>query len=131
VSKFGVRGLFYSLRDRATHAIRINLVAPWIIDTPMTRAPEFVNSEAATLSKYTGFAPMERVLDAVLRFCSDERLHGRAAGIFPLANEDLGDDLEGSFGGTVVHKHMSVVAQMIVKGMAADAQGDGAHGKTT
>jgi 5'-hydroxyaverantin dehydrogenase len=97
----------------------------------MTRAPEFVNSEAATLSKYTGFAPMERVLDAVLRFCSDERLHGRAAGIFPLANEDLGDDLEGSFGGTVVHKHMSVVAQMIVKGMAADAQGDGAHGNTT
>jgi 5'-hydroxyaverantin dehydrogenase len=121
MSKFGVRGLFYSIRDRATRAtpaVRVNLIAPWYIDTAMTGTPEFRNGEAAAMLHYTGFAPMERVVDAVVRFSADERLQGRAAGIFPLANEDLGDDLEGAFAGVVLQKHMGLVRQMVVKGMA-------------
>lgn len=121
LSKFGVRGLFYGIRDRATRSsppIRVNLVAPWYIETAMTQHPEFLQSEAGLLLSIMGFAPMDRVVDAVLRFSADESLHGRAAGIFPLANEDLRDDLEGSYSGQVLQKHMSDVMQKVVKGMA-------------
>lgn len=118
MSKFGVRGLFYSIRDhatRATPAVRVNLVAPWFIKTAMN---DTLHEDTAALVKIVGFAPLERVTDAVMRFSADERLHGRAAGIFAMASEDLGDDLEGAFAGLVVQKHMSWVRQMVVKHMA-------------
>lgn len=121
MSKFGVRGLFYGIRDRANRAVppvRVNLIAPWYIDTAMTRDPVFLQSEAGVLLQIMGFAPMERVVDAAMRFCADDRLHGRAAGIFPVANEDLGDDLEGAYSGAVLQKHMHVVMQQVVKAMA-------------
>jgi 5'-hydroxyaverantin dehydrogenase len=121
MSKFGIRGLFYGIRDRAsreTPAVRVNLVAPWYIKTAMTQASEFLASEAGLLLNVMGFAPMERVLSAVLQFCADERLHGRAAGIFPLANEDLGDDLEGAYSGKVLQKHMKDVMIKVTKAMA-------------
>jgi hypothetical protein len=70
----------------------------------MTTAPEFIASEAGTLLSLLGFAPMERVVSAVMQLCADEKLHGRAAGIFPLSNEDLGDDLEGAYSGMVLQK---------------------------
>jgi len=122
ISKFGVRGLFYGIRDRATRetpAVRVNLVAPWYIETAMTKTEEFLSSEAGLLLSVMGFAPMDRVITAVLQFAADERLHGRAAGIFPLANEDLGDDLEGAYGGMVVQKHMRDVAIKVAKAMTA------------
>lgn len=111
-SKFGVRGLFHGIRDRAARespAVRVNLVAPWYIDTAMTQQEGFQASEAGLLLNVMGFAPMERVTDAVLRFAADQKLLGRAAGIFPSANEDLGDDFTGAFGGDVLRKHMGVV----------------------
>ena len=121
MSKFGVRGLFYGIRDRAvreTPAIRVNLVAPWYIETAMTKTEEFLASEAGLLLNIMGFAPMDRVISAVLKFAADERLHGRAAGIFPLANEDLGDDLEGAYSGKVLQKHMKDVMVKVTKAMA-------------
>lgn len=121
MSKFGVRGLFYGIRDRALRTsprVRVNLVAPWYIETAMTRDPAFVQSEANALLSIIGFAPMERVVDAVLRFSSQASVHGRAAGIFPLANEDLGDDLEGAYSGKVLGKHMTDVMQKVVKAMS-------------
>ena len=54
----------------------------------------------------------------MLRFCADEKLHGRAAGEFPRANEDLGDDFEGAFSGLVLQEHMKDVMGMVVKAMA-------------
>lgn len=125
-SKFGVRGLFYSIRDRAareTIPVRVNLVAPWFIETAMTMSEDFKNSEAGILLGAMGFAPMDRVVAAVLQFAADERLHGRAAGIFPIANEDLGDDLEGAYSGFVLQKHMKDVMVKVVQMMqAAEAQ---------
>lgn len=121
MSKFGVRGLFYGIRDRAMRCsppVRVNLVAPWYIETAMTRDPEFLASEAGVLLNVMGFAPMDRVVDAVLRFSADGNLYGRAAGIFPASNEDLGDDLEGLFSGNVLQKHMSDVMQKVIKAMA-------------
>jgi 5'-hydroxyaverantin dehydrogenase len=122
MSKFGVRGLFYGIRDRATRetpAVRVNLVAPWYIETAMTKASEFLNSEAGMLLNVVGFAPMDRVLSAVLQFCTDGRLHGRAAGIFPATNEDLGDDFEGAYAGIVLQKHMKEIIVKVTKAITA------------
>lgn len=124
MSKFGVRGLFYSIRDRALQqspVVRVNLVAPWFIETAMTTTPEFLASEAGMLLNVMGYAPMDRVVSAVLQFCANEKLHGRAAGVFPVSNEDLGDDLEGSYSGQVLQKHMADVMVKVVQAMA-DAQ---------
>lgn len=124
MSKFGVRGLFYGIRDRATRetpVVRVNLVAPCFIDTAMTRMSEFVDSEAGGMAKMMGFVPMENVTAAVLQFAADERLHGRAAGLFPNGSEDLGDDLEGGFGGPVVQKHFVPIFADIVKAMTVMA----------
>lgn len=121
MSKFGVRGLFYGIRDRAARCsppIRVNLVAPWYIETAMTQTTEFLQSEAGLLLNVMGYAPMDRVVDAVLRFSADGKLHGRAAGVFPVANEDLGDDLDGSFGGNVLSTHMSYIMVKVVEYMA-------------
>ncbi|KAF1828314.1 NAD(P)-binding protein, partial [Decorospora gaudefroyi] len=103
-SKFGIRGLFYSIRDRATQScIRVNLVAPWFVNTAATQQPGFVHDNGAVLD-IVGFASVDRVVDAVMRFGGDQALHGRAAGIFPRGDEDVGDDLEGAYGGLVVAK---------------------------
>ncbi|KAF2845548.1 NAD(P)-binding protein [Plenodomus tracheiphilus IPT5] len=120
-SKFCVRGLFYGIRDRAVRSsppVRVNLVAPWYIDTAMTQTPEFLQSEASLLLNVMGYVPMERVVDPVLRFCVDDKLHGRAAGIFPACDEDIGDDLEGGYGGKVLSKHMADVMVKAVSYMA-------------
>ncbi|KAH7408762.1 hypothetical protein DE146DRAFT_388087 [Phaeosphaeria sp. MPI-PUGE-AT-0046c] len=124
MSKFGVRGLFYGIRDRATREtppVRVNLVAPCFIDTAMTRRTEFVESEAGGMAKIMGFVPMENVTTAIMQFAADQRLHGRAAGLFPNASEDLGDDIEGAFGGPVLQKHMSGILADLVKAMTAMA----------
>jgi 5'-hydroxyaverantin dehydrogenase len=130
MSKFGVRGLFYGIRDRAsreTPAVRVNLVAPWYIETAMTKDETFRSSEAGLLMKIIGFAPIERVVAAVLQFAANQQLHGRAAGVFPMANEDLGYDLEGMFGGRVTQKHMKDVMVKVAMAMAEQekASGDG------
>lgn len=121
MSKFGVRGLFYSIRDRATRCVppvRVNLLAPWYIETAMTRRPEFLRSEAGALLQMMGFAPMESVVKVVMRFTADERLGGRAAGVFPLGIEDLGDDLEGGYAGKALQPHMADIMQKVAKKMA-------------
>jgi 5'-hydroxyaverantin dehydrogenase len=128
MSKFGVRGLFYGIRDRASRespAVRINLVAPWYIETAMTADETFRSSEAGLLMQIIGFAPIERVVAAVLQFAANDQLHGRAAGVFPMANEDLEDDLEGMFGGRVVQKHMKDVMVKVAKAMAEQEKARG------
>ncbi|KAI8941965.1 hypothetical protein NX059_000075 [Plenodomus lindquistii] len=76
-SKFGVRGLFYGIRDRGIRCsppVRINLVAPWYIKTAMTLTANFMTSEAGLLLDVMGFVPMDRVVDAVERFSVDQSL---------------------------------------------------------
>ncbi|CAO2651361.1 Nn.00g039310.m01.CDS01 [Neocucurbitaria sp. VM-36] len=127
MSKFGVRGLFYGIRDRAAQCVppvRVNLIAPWFIETDMTRNPDFLQSEAGGVLQIMGFVPMNGVVDTILRFAADERLNGRAAGIFPLASEDLGDDLEGGYAGKVLTPHMDGIMQKVLKAMA-EMQGQG------
>ena len=102
MSKFGVRGLFYGIRDRAAAAsppVRLNLVAPWFIPTAMTAQEEFMASEAGAMMKAMGTAQLDGVVRAVAHFSAHEDAHGRAAGVFPRGVYDLGDDLEGGFAG--------------------------------
>lgn len=123
ISKFGIRGLFHSIRDRATReGVRVNLVAPWYVETAMTTRPEFLNSESGALLKYTGYAPMGRLVDAVMRFSADENLYGRAAGIFLAGNEDLGDDLDGAYSGIVLQKHIGEAMKMVVKAITEESE---------
>ncbi|KAI4935936.1 hypothetical protein J4E85_001263 [Alternaria conjuncta] len=117
MSKFGVRGLLYSLRERAMHSsIRINLVAPWYVDTGIAKQPDFVEDNGAVLN-IIGFVSMDRVVDAVVRFASVQELCGRSVGIFPKGSEDLLDDLEGGYGGAIVSKHMREVQAVVVQEM--------------
>ncbi|KAI4692528.1 hypothetical protein J4E81_006943 [Alternaria sp. BMP 2799] len=122
MSKFGVRGLLYSLRERAMHSsIRINLVAPWYVDTGIAKQPDFVEDNGAVLN-ITGFVSMDRVVDAVVRFASVQELCGRSVGIFPKGSEDLLDDLEGGYGGAIVSKHMREVQAVVVQEMQKQMQ---------
>lgn len=120
MSKFGVRGLFYGIRDRAsreTPAVRVNLVAPWFIETAMTKEETIRSGEVGMLLDIAGFAPMDHVEAAVLHFAANQQLHGRAVGVFPSGNEDLEDDLEGMFSGIVLQRFMK---DIMVKVAAAE-----------
>jgi 5'-hydroxyaverantin dehydrogenase len=102
-------------------SVRINLVAPWYVDTGITKQADFIADNGAVLNM-VGYAPMERVVDAMLRFAVQQELNGRAVGIFPRGNEDIGDDLEGGFGGLVLQKHLTEIA-LLVRNAAAKALG--------
>ncbi|KAI4956525.1 hypothetical protein J4E91_000737 [Alternaria rosae] len=122
MSKFGVRGLLYSLRERAMHSsIRINLVAPWYVDTGIAKQADFVEDNGAVLN-IVGFVSMDRVVDAVMRLASVQELCGRSVGIFPKGSEDILDDLEGGYGGAIVGKHMREVQAVVVQEMQKQMQ---------
>jgi 5'-hydroxyaverantin dehydrogenase len=124
MSKFGVRGLFYGIRDRAMRSsVRINLVAPTFVDTALTRQPH-VRAADGAMTSLVGYVPMERVVDAVVRLAVEQEVSGRAAGIFPWVSEDLGDDLEGAYGGMAMGRNMRQVVLMAREAMAKAEGGD-------
>ncbi|KIW25290.1 uncharacterized protein PV07_08482 [Cladophialophora immunda] len=101
-SKFGTRGLFRALRRRIRDemGVRVNLVAPWAIKTPMT-APilEALQGMGIEDGKGITFASKETCAQAVGRIALDETLHGRAFAIMPEGAFDIKDDIEGGYGG--------------------------------
>ncbi|OAP53779.1 hypothetical protein AYL99_12022 [Fonsecaea erecta] len=101
-SKFGTRGLFRALRRRVRDemGVRVNLVAPWAIKTPMT-APivEALQGMGIEDGKGITFASKETCAQAVGRIALDETLHGRAFAIMPEGAFDIKDDIEGGYGG--------------------------------
>ena len=101
-SKWGVRGLFRSLLDDQTSAtcpVRVNLLAPYFVATPLTA------HVAAKLQKMgVKLAEIDDVRDAGLRFIDDKSIHGRAVGIWEGGPVDLADDLGGDFGSRVVRR---------------------------
>lgn len=72
-SKFGVRGIFRNIRPLfADRGMRVNLIAPWIIDTPLVVA-------WLAMFKAVG-APVgdiEQVYTAALRFADDPAINGK------------------------------------------------------
>jgi 5'-hydroxyaverantin dehydrogenase len=105
-AKFGVRGLWRSLRGGVSglspqHNIRVNLIAPWFVKTPMTSA---IASKIDELGYE--WATVEGVVDGVVRCAADAGIKGRAIAILPGGNVDLGDDTEGGEGGEALKKVM-------------------------
>jgi 5'-hydroxyaverantin dehydrogenase len=99
-SKWGVRGLFRSLLDdrkAASCTVRINLLAPYFVSTPLT-----AHLLPGLLKMGIKMADLGDVTEAALRLVSDKSIHGRAVGIWQGGPVDLGDDLGGAFGSQVI-----------------------------
>ncbi|KAJ9614487.1 hypothetical protein H2200_002624 [Cladophialophora chaetospira] len=103
-SKFGTRGLFRALRRRTAKelspGVRVNLIAPWAVKTPMTE-PLLKLMEGMGIQEGKGitFATTKTCAEAVGRCAVDETIHGRAFAIMPEGAFDLKDDIEGGYGG--------------------------------
>lgn len=106
-SKFGLRGLFRSIRDRAAAelGIRCNLIAPWAIKTPMT-APivKMLEQFGIQEGKGVSFAPLDGPAEAAVMFAVDESLVGRAIATMPEGNIDLGDDSKGQWAEPILNE---------------------------
>ncbi|KAM0720747.1 hypothetical protein Q7P37_004884 [Cladosporium fusiforme] len=99
-SKWGVRGLFRSLLDDAQATscpVRVNLIAPYFVATPLTQA--FVPYMQELGIK---LADLRDVEAAALRLICDSSVHGRAVGVWQGGPRDLGDDLGGGFGSVAI-----------------------------
>ncbi|KAJ0419716.1 hypothetical protein BJY00DRAFT_313862 [Aspergillus carlsbadensis] len=80
ISKWGARALMRNLRRTAwKEGIRVNLVAPWYVRTPIL--PEAVQRYLD--GKGVGFALVEDACKAMLRIASDHDINGRCFGIVP------------------------------------------------
>lgn len=74
ISKFGVRALMRNLRWTSWHdSIRVNVVAPWVINTPIL--PE---GAAAYIESQGGeFALAEDAAKVMLKIASDREVNGK------------------------------------------------------
>ena len=78
VSKHGVLGLFRTIRASSwVHGIRVNLVCPYFIDTPI------VPPGARTLLAGGAMGKIEDVVDAATRFTADIQIVGRSLYVGP------------------------------------------------
>ncbi|KAJ9655043.1 hypothetical protein H2198_005983 [Neophaeococcomyces mojaviensis] len=103
VSKYGIRGLFRSIRSQA-HRVnaRVNNLLPGYILTPLTKKVHQINDPNEP-SKATGYklpwASIDYVVDACGRCAVDDSVDGRALGIFPSGVVDIEEDVETGYGG--------------------------------
>ncbi|KAG7009329.1 5'-hydroxyaverantin dehydrogenase [Physcia stellaris] len=101
-SKWAVRGLFRSIRSKMEDlSYRVNLIAPWVMDTPMSK-------DFATVCRDNGIpvGNAQDVADAVIRCAADESIYGRALAIAPVKTFDLRDDIEGLNAGIVMKEFL-------------------------
>ncbi|KAK2763780.1 hypothetical protein FQN54_009397 [Arachnomyces sp. PD_36] len=108
MSKFSLRGLMRSLRRTSgANGIRVNIIAPWFIGTPIM--PEGVREtlQASGLD----FALVEDAAAAALRIAADKTVHGRSLGIVPRKISETGymdlkqdDHEEGTLWGYFQHE---------------------------
>lgn len=109
-SKFGVRGLLRGLRKQAAGlGVRLNLVAPFYADTPMT-------TEAVPVLKGIGIpvVTIDQVVSAVSILATDEDAWGRSLFVMPDGLSDGGDDSQGlqsgkSFSTQALGEHWAVL----------------------
>ncbi|CAH0057282.1 unnamed protein product [Clonostachys solani] len=86
-SKWGVRGFLRSYRrDLHNENIRVNLVAPWYVRTPILSdaTVEFLQS------KGVNFATMDDAASTMLRIAAMKEVNGRSFGIVPKEMASLG-----------------------------------------
>ncbi|KAL4875692.1 hypothetical protein BJY04DRAFT_201388 [Aspergillus karnatakaensis] len=101
-SKFGSRGLFRAIREKAHTRmnVRVNLIAPWTMKTPMIEADLLKLAEYGIVEgRGITLVPHSVLSEALGRIVVDEGIYGRAFAIVPEGAVDLGDDLQGAYGG--------------------------------
>ncbi|KAL6811541.1 NAD(P)-binding protein [Trichoderma sp. SZMC 28015] len=106
-TKYGIRGLFRSIRLRSYKElnVRCNLIAPWVIRTPLTvPLQNFMDKSGMPEGKGLTFATVDAVVDAVGRCAVDENVVGRSIAVMPEGNFDLGDDEAGLWAGAALKK---------------------------
>ena len=102
-SKYATRGIFRSIRTRAISlGIRVNMICPWFIDTPMTAIfPSLFKERGIEPGKNFTYASIDNVVDAAGVFAVDESISGRSYAIMPEGYVDLEDNEEEAGGGSV------------------------------
>ncbi|MCJ1239113.1 hypothetical protein MMC14_007106 [Varicellaria rhodocarpa] len=86
-SKHGVVGLYRCLCGSAfVHGVRVNLIAPYFIDTPFLTAPARAMLAGGTIGV------VEDVIEAGTRFVADPRIVGRAVTVGPRLNVEQDED---------------------------------------
>ena len=83
-AKHGVVGMFRSLRLTAPllQGVRVNMICPYYVDTPILDARGHVQMLGAAMTK------IERVTEALMRLCADDEIVGRALVIGPDGTEE-------------------------------------------
>jgi len=110
-SKFGARGLFRAIRGRAKDELnlRCNLIAPWAMVTPMTRPVlEKMKDYGIEEGKGITFVKPEIMSNAVVRIAVDDSISGKAFAVVPDGAFDIGDDIEGGYGGPELQRLMKL-----------------------
>ncbi len=129
-SKFGVRGLLRGLRKQlAGMNVRLNAVAPFYVDTPMTE-------QAIPVLRQLGIpvATAEHVTEAVARLATDEKAYGelcfpisstrlivgRSIFVMPEGLSDGGDDSAGGQGKSFSIEGLGEQWAVLVNGPMSD-----------
>ncbi|KAL4967059.1 uncharacterized protein BDV14DRAFT_198521 [Aspergillus stella-maris] len=110
-SKYGSRGLFRGIRDQAYSQlnIRVNTLCPWAMKTPMVEGALQRMADFGILpDKGISLVPHDVITNAVGRIVVDEEIQGRAIAIVPEGAVDLGDDIEGAYGGPALVELMAL-----------------------
>ncbi|PVH97948.1 aflH/ adhA/ short chain alcohol dehydrogenase [Periconia macrospinosa] len=113
-SKFGSRGLFRAVHAQAHQQlnVRVNAICPWAMKTPMIEKALDRMAEFGILpSKGITLVDHDVLTQALARITVDESISGRAFGIVPEGAIDLGDDIEGSYGGSQLVELMALRKQ--------------------
>ena len=90
-AKHGVLGLYRCLRSSVfQHGIRVNLMCPYFIDTPL------LNAHARAILAGAVLGTIDDVVEAATRFTSDPRIVGRAVAVGPKLRVTQDEDGEWS-----------------------------------
>ncbi|KAI9879032.1 MAG: hypothetical protein M1830_009831 [Pleopsidium flavum] len=88
-AKHGVLGLFRCLRSSSfTHGVRVNIICPYFIDTPL------LGADARAVLAGGSMGKIEDVVEAATRFAADPRIVGRALVVGPKLRVEKKDDGE-------------------------------------
>ncbi|KAK3627667.1 hypothetical protein LTR56_019119 [Elasticomyces elasticus] len=103
ISKYGVRGLFRSLRSQAYKLnMRVNNIAPGYVLTPLVKRvhgierPEEVSKAAGRVLPWT---PIEHVVAATCHCAVSEDIDGRTFTIMPSGFFDIDETVDAGWGG--------------------------------